>query len=499
MIPDELWQRSATELADLIRTEQVTSVEVVQAHLARIATVNPKVNAVTVVLAEGALAAADAADQALAAGQPVGPLHGVPMTVKENIDLAGSATTQGVVAFASQIPALDAPHIAQLKAAGVIPIGRTNLPDFGMRWHTDNALRGATRNPWDAARSPGGSSGGEAAALATGMTPLGMGNDLGGSLRVPAQACGITALRPTLGRVPWATSVGRPDLPMTIQMFGAQGPMARHVGDLRLALEAMSGADPRDPWWTPAPLHGPAPEGPVRVAVTLDPAGQGVERAVARGVQRAAEALAGAGYDVQEVDPPPPAVTEGANLWGQLFATELRMAVLPVMQRVASTSALTFLDDFFSVVPPVGHTAYVMDFAARNRIARAWTQFQHEWPLVLGPVATIAPPLVGFDLGGPDNVFALVRAHRLTLLVNLLGLPAVAVPVGVWDHLPQGVQIIGPRYREDLCLDAAQALEDKLGVITPIDPIDPIDPVRASKLAAAGASASPAGDIRRRR
>lgn len=475
MVTGELWQYSATELADLIRSGQVTSAEVVKAHLARIGAVNPKVNGVTVVLAGEALTAADAADHALATGQPVGPLHGVPITVKENIDLAGSATTQGVVAFAGQVPAFDAPHIAQIKAAGAIPIGRTNLPDFGMRWHTDNALRGATRNPWDATRSPGGSSGGEAVALATGMTPLGIANDLGGSLRLPAQACGVMALRPTLGRVPWATSVGRPDLPITIQLFGVQGPMARHVSDLRLALKTMSGADPRDPWWTPAPLNGPAPQRPVRVAVTSNPAGQGVDRAVARGVGLAADALAAAGYDVQEVDPP--AINEGAEVWGQLFATELQMVVLPVMRRVASTDALTFLDYFFSVRPPVDHTAYVKAFAARNGIARAWTQFQHDWPLVLGPVATIEPPPVGFDLKDPDNVFTLVQAHRLLLLVNLLGLPAVAAPVDTWDPLPQGVQIIGPRYREDLCLDAAQALEDKLGVITPIDPIDPISSV----------------------
>jgi amidase len=272
--------------------------------------------------------------------------------------------------------------------------------------------------------------------------------------------------------------------------------MARHVCDLRLALEVMSKADPRDPWWTPAPLNGPIPRRPVRVAMTVDPSGQGVEQAVVRGVERAAAALADAGYHVQEVDPPPPAVNEGAHLWGQLFATELRMAILPVMQRVASTDALTFLDDFFSVVPPVGHTAYVMDLAARNGIARAWTQFQHDWPLVLGPVATIEPPPVGFDLGGPDNVSTLVQAHRLTLLVNLLGLPAVAVPVGIWDHLPQGVQIIGPRYREDLCIDAAQALEDRLGVITPIDPRDSAE---AAELAGVGASTDARPDRQQRR
>ncbi len=198
----ELWRWSAADLAQAIRTKQTSSREVVQAHLGRIAAVNDSIRAVTAVLDESALAAADAADRAVAAGEPLGPLHGVPITVKENIDLTGSANTEGAVALKDAVPPVDAPHVAQMKAAGAIPIGRTNLPDFGLRWHTDNELHGATRNPWNPARTPGGSSGGEAAALATGMTPLGMGNDYGGSLRWPSQCCGTAAIRPSLGRVP---------------------------------------------------------------------------------------------------------------------------------------------------------------------------------------------------------------------------------------------------------------------------------------------------------
>jgi amidase len=198
----DLWRMGASDLAAVIRSKQASSRQVVEAHLERIAQVNSPLNAITVLLAERALGAADAADRALASGAEPGPLHGVPMTVKENIDLAGSATTMGVVVLRDSLPQGDAPHIAQLKAAGAIPMARTNTPDFGMRWHTDNALRGATRNPWAPERTPGGSSGGEAAALATGMTPLGMGNDYAGSLRWPSQCCGTAALKPTLGRIP---------------------------------------------------------------------------------------------------------------------------------------------------------------------------------------------------------------------------------------------------------------------------------------------------------
>jgi amidase len=467
MQTSELWRASAHELVDALRAKAVSSREVIEAHLARIAAVNPTVNAVTLVLAEEALAAADAADAAQAAGQPLPPLHGVPFTVKENIDLAGTPTTHGVVAFAGRVPDEDAPPIAQLKAAGAIPIGRTNMPDFALRWHTDNALHGATRNPWDAARSPGGSSGGDAVAVATGMAALGVGGDYGGSLRVPAQWCGTVALRTTQGRVATAGALAPQDPTLTRQLFAVAGPMARQVADLRLALAAMSGPSPRDPGWVPAPLQGPAPPRPVRVAVTVDPGGLGVDAAVAAGVQRAADALVDAGYDVAEVEPP--AVAEGAALYAQLIGAEVRLNQAAT-EAIASPDLVRVLRLLVDVVPALDLEGYAAGFMARNGIARAWSLFQADTPLVLGPVATILPPPVGFDVAGPEQMRALLRAVRLTVLVNLLGLPAVAVPVGLAAGLPQGVQIIGPRFREDLCLDAAQAIEDRLGVLTPIDP-----------------------------
>jgi len=209
----DLWRMSATDQAAAIRSGQASSREVIEAHLRRIEAVNPAVNGVTVVLGEQALAAANAADHAVAGGGELRALHGVPFTVKENIDLAGTATTQGIKALAGAVPDHDAPHVARLRAAGAIPIGHTNCPDLGIRWHADSELWGETINPWDRCRTPGGSSGGEAAALATGMTPLGVGGDLGGSLRWPAQCCGICSLKPTLGRIPRGTTIEPADLP----------------------------------------------------------------------------------------------------------------------------------------------------------------------------------------------------------------------------------------------------------------------------------------------
>ena len=199
---NELWRKSACELARLIVSKNVSSAEVVEAHLARIEAVNPRVNAVVRVLAAEARAAALEADRKTAAGGSFGPLHGVPFTVKENIDMAGLPTTWGVTALAQAVVPLDAPVVERMRSAGGIPIGRTNLPDMGLRVHTDSSLHGLTRNPWNRVRTAGGSSGGEAVALATGMSPIGLGNDIGGSLRNPANACGIASIKPSAGRVP---------------------------------------------------------------------------------------------------------------------------------------------------------------------------------------------------------------------------------------------------------------------------------------------------------
>jgi amidase len=462
----ELWSMGATELAAAIRGKKASSREVVEAHLARIAQVNPAVNAVTVVLADAALATADAADRAVAAGEPLGPLHGVPFTVKENIDLAGSATTQGLKALADAMPPLDAPQVAAIKAAGGIAIGRTNLPDFGLRWHTDNELRGATTNPWDATRTPGGSSGGEAAALATGMTPLGMGNDYGGSLRWPAQCNGIVSLKPSYGRIAQAGSIPPLEGPVTIQLFAVEGPMARRVADLELALQAMTGPSARDPRYAPAPLRGPAVAR--RVAVVADPGGAGVDPAVAAGVRRAAGALSEAGYAVEEVDAP--MVREAVDTWAQLVIGEVALGFLPQLGPLLGADAKRFLELAIDAVGVADYGAYMTGFIARQAAMNAWSGFLDEFPVVLGPVGTIQPFPVGHDLKGKPEVLEILEGLRLVVALNLMGLPAVVVPVGEARGLPQSVQVIGRWYREDVCLEAAQAIEDRLGTIAPIDP-----------------------------
>ena len=283
---DELWRRSALELAELIRTGQASAREVVEAHLRRIDEVNPELNAVVVVLADRALAEADEADRRSAAGEATGPLHGVPVTIKENLDVAGTATTQGVKAFEGMVAPVDATLVARLRAGGAIVIGRTNLPDMGLRVSTDSSLRGLTRNPWHPGKTAGGSSGGEASALASGMSPLGVGNDIGGSLRNPAHCCGISSLKPTPNRVPHTVSLPPEDGPLSFQMMAVHGPMARSVADLRQAFELMIGSDWRDPAAVSTPLFPEGAGGPVRVAVMAEPPGCATDARRRRGGAR---------------------------------------------------------------------------------------------------------------------------------------------------------------------------------------------------------------------
>lgn len=462
----ELCRMSAGDLGQAIRSRQASSREVIEAHLRRIESVNPSVNAVTVVLAEQALDAAKAADRIGAGGADLPPLHGIPFTVKENIDLAGTPTTQGARVLAGAYPSRDAPHVERLRAAGAIPIGHTNCPDFGIRWHADSELWGATVNPWDRYLTPGGSSGGEAAALATGMTPLGVGGDLGGSLRWPAQCCGISSLKPTLGRIPRATTIEPVDAPISVQLMLVEGPLARRVADLRAAYEVMAGPSWRDPWTVPAPLRGPEAARPVRVAIVTDPAGQGTAQQVQEGVQKAARALHDAGYAVEEAEPP--SIDTAAKTWLDMTTAWIR-PVLEIMSFPWGTDTDRFVSALLEVASEPNPVTTIQNFVVRQSLLRAWGEFQEKHPLIVAPVFTDIPFDVGKDLT-TAGVAEILRGMRMAIAVSALGLPALALPVGTGGSLPQSVQVIGPRYREDLCLDAAAAVEERVGIITPIDP-----------------------------
>ena len=458
----ELWSRSATDLAQLIRSRTVSSVEVVESHLRRIETVNPAVNAVTVVLADSALEAARKAD----ASSGTGPLHGVPFSVKENIDCTGSATTQGVPALAEAMPPLDAPVVERMKAAGAIPIARTNLPEFGLRISTDNPLRGRTFNPWDPTRVAGGSSGGEAASLATGMSPIGLGNDIGGSLRNPAYCCGVIGLKPTAGRIPHASSLPPESGGLAEQLMAVEGPMARHVKDIRLGYEILSGRDVRDPLSVDAPLYGPAPN-IKKVALVTEVPGVELPESTVAAVKAAAEVMRNQGWQIEEVNPPE--LSKVTEIWAQILTMDMRVS-LELIGPVMTAESQGALRELIAECRPEALMIPVVH-AERLRLSRLWSEFFVDYPIVIGPTWTDIPFLHDEDIQPGTGSRMTVDRLRFITPANVLGIPAIALPMGVADGLPTGVQVYADRWREDLCLLGAETIEAEIGQICPMDPV----------------------------
>jgi amidase len=462
----ELWQLGALELAAKIRSGEVSSREVVEAHLARIDTVNPHLNAVVRRLDDEALTAADAADAAVAAGQELGVFHGVPITVKENIDLAGTPTTQGVPALAEAIAAIDAPSVERMRAAGAIPFARTNLPDLGLRVHTDSSLHGLTRNPHHPGRTAGGSSGGEASAIASGMSPLGLGNDIGGSLRNPAHCCGIASIKPSVGVVPMATVVPPEDLLLAAQQMLVEGPLARRVADVRAALHVLAGPHVRDPRSLPVALTDLADGERVRVAVLADPPGGTTHPEIAAAVRRAADLLDAAGHDV--VEAVPPGYEEAIDMWAALLITDLAV-MKPLLDEVMGDGARQLLDQFRAEAPDPTIELSALVQGTRYRLMREWSAFFADHPMLLSP--TWAHPAFEHDADLSDTDQVLRDTLRPVLPGNLLGIPGAVVPCGVADGLPVGVQVIGDRFTDLRCLAIAEQIQDAVGAPTPIDPV----------------------------
>ncbi|SCF90738.1 amidase [Streptomyces sp. Ncost-T10-10d] len=466
---DALWKMPATAQAEAVRRGDVSAVELIDSHLERIAEVNPQMNAVTQLLAERARAAAGQTDRRRAAGEALGPLAGVPFTVKESTAVEGVPTTFGTERFRDLVASADAPRWPGCAQPGPSPIGHSNIPTLilaGM--HTRSELFGDTVNPWDPGRTPGGTSGGDGVAVATGMAALGLGNDSGGSVRIPAQFCGVAGLKPTTGRFPADHRVGPDDPGPASQMLVTDGPLARSVGDLRVAFEVLAGTDPRDPRALPVPAYGEPLPGPVKVAVVSDPGGHGVHPTVRRAVETAAEALRDAGYDVREVEDVP-RLDEALEAYGRITVTEFA-ATWPVVRKLLGAGGERYIEMMMEQTPPAGADEFMKLMGTWMNIRRSWAEFLDEYPLLLGPVFTeppVEPGLESRDRAGRDRVGS---AMRLCTVTSFVGVPGVAVPTGVVDGLPSGVQVVGRAFREDLCLGAAQAIEDRLGVLTPVDP-----------------------------
>jgi amidase len=465
---DELWGWQACDLAEAIRARRVSSREAVASCLSRLDAVNPRINAVVDVMAEDALAAADRADQAVARGETLGALHGVPVTIKINVDVAGRPTTNGVVAFQERVAKDDSPPVANWRKAGAIVIGRTNVPPFSARFFTANALYGRTPNPWDASRTPGGSSGGAAAAVATGIGPLGHGNDRAGSVRYPAYACGVVGLRPTLGRIPTYDATTPDELSMTTQLTHTQGPLARSIRDLQLGFAAMAARDPRDPWYAPVASGLEPSREPVPVALFDECPGVGVEPAVAAALRTAAGWLEEAGYRVERATPP--RFEEAARLFFTLVRSEERSSTTSAIDRLGDDELRRARASTMAYASELDYDGYIKAFARRASILREWMLFFERYPLLLMPVSCERAWPADYDQRGDKAVAHMMTAHHPMLAVSTLGLPGLAVPTGLADGLPVGIQLVASRFREDLCLGAGAAIEARCPPLTPIDP-----------------------------
>ncbi|MGJ4891385.1 amidase [Bradyrhizobium sp. HKCCYLRH3099] len=459
-----LWRWSATQLAAAIRTKEITSREAVSASLDRIAALNPELNAVVSVQHEAALEAADLADRMVAAGTALGPLHGVPVTTKINVDQRGLPTTNGVIAFKDNIAKDDAPVVANLRRAGAVIIGRTNTPAFSMRWFTDNDLHGRTLNPWRPDRTPGGSSGGAAVAAATGMCAIAHGNDGGGSIRYPAYCTGTVGLRPSFGRVPAFNGTAPSERQLSLQWVSVQGAITRNVEDARLALAAMAAPDPRDPWHVAMPLDGPRIDHP-GVAVCLDPAGVGIAPEVEAAVRKAAHILHNAGYEVTWRDPPD--VAAAATAWNDFAQGESRVTIAAQVAEHGDALARRAFELMMNRTPELDVGSMIRLTSSRATYLRRWQLFMQDHPLVLCPVAMETALPYGVDVESDASVDRLYRSHVFLFATAFLGLPSISVPTGVHEGIPIGVQIIGPRFREDLVLDAAAAIEHAAAESTP--------------------------------
>ncbi len=461
----ELTFLSAVSMAEQIREKKLSPVELLEAHLARIEKLNSKLKAFVQVDAEGARCQARAAEKAVTRGEKLGPLHGVPISIKSSIEVTGMKCEAGSKLRAGFVAATDAPLVSRLRNAGATILGMTNTPELLMAWETDNLLYGCTNNPWDLSRTAGGSSGGEAAAIAAGCSAGGVGSDGGGSIRVPAHFSGICGLKPTPGRIPatghFPTSVG------PFALIGVVGPMARTVSDLKVLFEVMQGPDDGDTSAAPVPVRWLSRNDlkKLRIGYFEDDGRTPVTAETRAAVRTAAEALKRAGFEVEPFRPE--GLEQARQLWWQFFGIAGGMLLRPMTKgREADLTAI--LKQHLSQVatePPHSGQTLLDTWIMRDIVRMQVFSEMREYPILLCPVASIPAFRHGersWEIDGKTVQY--LDAWSYTEWFNLLGTPAVAVPFGRSNEgLPIGVQIVARPWEEELVLAVAVELEAQRG------------------------------------
>lgn len=467
---------TAGETVALLRSGHASATDVVQEHLDHLERHNPTLNAVVTIDAEGALEQAARADAARARGEVLGPLHGVPVTVKDAFATAGLRTTSSFPRLSGHVPERDATTVGLLRAAGAVIVGKTNLPALASDIQTDSPLFGRTNNPWDPARTPGGSTGGGCAAVAAGLSVLELGSDIGGSLRIPAHYCGVYSLKPTEQRV---SAVGHvppvPGTPRSIRHLGTIGPVARSVADLRLALAVLAGPTPDDGSVPPVPLAD-VPAGPLggyRIAWTPGGfAGIPVSAGTTAGLESVVRVLAEAGCAVERADPDLD-LDEVYRTWGRIFGAELASGMPRPLRALVRAQFALRRDPSRTVRalrggPSVDMHGYMKAVTARDRLAATFDRFMAGRDAFLCPV-TSGPAFTHRRTGRPIEVDG-VRvpysdaAMGHTTVFNVTGSPVVVVPIGRSpEGLPLGVQVVGRRWQDGELLAVAEAVDAAVG------------------------------------
>ena len=454
---NELLNHSASGMARAIREKIVSAAELMQAHLERIEAVNPRLNAIVQLPIERVMAEARASDDSLARGEVKGPLHGVPVTFKDAIETAGIISTGGTLGRRGFVPEQDAVIVKRLRAAGAIVLGKTNCPEFGWAWESDNLIYGRTNNPYDLSLSPGGSSGGESALISAGGSPLGFGSDAGGSVRFPANCCGLVSIKPTSGRIPRTGHFPGPG--GTLDALWQVGPLARSVEDLELALKIVSGVDGCDPAIVPAPLGGTATVDvkKLRVAFHTDNGIAAPEPEVAEAVRKAATALTEAGAKVDEALPP--GIGETFEIYRGLFCADGGAGLKALIELAGTREIHPLLQQALDIQQK--HGISMADYGA---LVGRWDAFRSRMLSFMGSYDAILSPVCNFAGMVHGSTYQQLPSFSYTMAHNLTGWPAVVVrATNSAAGLPIGVQIAARPWHEHVALAVARQIEEALG------------------------------------
>ncbi len=463
---DELFFAPASQLLQMLRSRQVSAAEMVSAFIERIESLNHQVKSVVTLVEERAAEESDEADRRLSGREDIRPLEGLPITIKDSIETKGVRSTDGMKILEHHVPTEDAPTVARLRAAGAIVIAKTNIPEMAMDYDCDNPLFGPTNNPWHVGRVPGGSSGGEAASLASGMCALGLGSDYRGSIRVPSHFCGVVGLKPTWGSIPMTGHLppGIGAMPPVAHM-GTIGPMARYVDDLTQAYNILRGPHPSTPYTVPTLEAHPEKVNLKKTACaffTDVESAAPVAAEIRAATERAARALSKIGVPVEQKTPPIKeaeriwmdyAMADGGQLLKEMMAGREHMSRERLRLGLMASKESKSAADFFRTS------------IERDTLRVQLQQFMERYPIIVGPpfcITAFEHGAMNVDIDG--KMFDLFAAGWPTAWVNCAGLPAAVVPAGQdRDGLPIGVQVVGRAFDEETVLAFAKALEQELG------------------------------------